>query len=450
MRACLPLLLLLGCVAPKAPQQPPPPPITTSVAGWVGTHLSGARADVAVPEQAPQEVLRIECSWMWGEGLAQLVPQELAASSRLHVAVDRSEPFLPVSNQVAATRVARDGQSSSFDVESKLRLQGAPLPSTALLPAGATVRFGADERVKQTGLAAAELHWHANGALDLAWVVPARSVDEEGVEEQYRERVLLDVQAQIDSAGLVLVLPRAVDDKLDLALRLQVKRRIGAELGEEWLAMREVLLQSGESATRGSRLPSREETFRNELVDAWQELVAPAYRRAAWLHLAGALDAQMAQDYGFLATDEDLATVAQDLHAKADAARLRAAEPASLGLAMEGHVMRHLALQGAEGKLEPQLHGLLLLHTGEVGRWPGTLDEALREARTLSALRTRFLRENESFLEDGNPAARVRAHDWLVARDLGVAGYDPLAEREVREAALAAWDEQREAKAGAQ
>jgi hypothetical protein len=237
-----------------------------------------------VPEQAPQEVLRIECSWIWGEGLAQLVPQELAASSRLHVAVDRSEPFLPVSNQVAATRVARDGQSSSFDVESKLRLQGAPLPSTALLPAGATVRFGADERVKQTGLAAAELHWHANGALDLAWVVPARSVDEEGVEEQYRERVLLDVQAQIDSAGLVLVLPRAVDDKLDLALRLQVKRRIGAELGEEWLAMREVLLQSGESATRGSRLPSREESFRNELVDAWQELVAPAYRRAAsWL-----------------------------------------------------------------------------------------------------------------------------------------------------------------------
>jgi hypothetical protein len=38
----------------------------------------------------------------------------------------------------------------------------------------------------------------------------------------------------------------------------------------------------------------------------------------------------------------------------------------------------------------------------------------------------------------------------LVARGLGVAGYDPLAEREVREAALAAWDEQREAKAGAQ
>jgi len=158
----------------------------------------------------------------------------------------------------------------------------------------------------------------------------------------------------------------------------------------------------------------------------------------------------LAQDYGFIATDEELATVANELHAKADAARLRAAESASLGLAMEAHVMRHLALQGAEGKLEPQLHGLLLLHTGEVGRWPGTLDEALREARTLEALRVRFLRENESFLEDGNPAARVRAHDWLMARGLAVAGYDPLAERDVREAALAAWDEQREAKAGAQ
>jgi hypothetical protein len=81
---------------------------------------------------------------------------------------------------------------------------------------------------------------------------------------------------------------------------------------------------------------------------------------------------------------------------------------------------------------------LLTLHAGEAGRRAASLEEVLGAARTLSGLRARLAAENAIYLEDNDPAARVRAYEWLAARNLAPAGYDPLAPVEARRAALEA------------
>ena len=72
------------------------------------------------------------------------------------------------------------------------------------------------------------------------------------------------------------------------------------------------------------------------------------------------------------------------------------------------------------------------------------MDELTRTARSLDDLSNLFAAENTTFLEDPDPAARARAHDWLRARGKAVPSFDPLGEEESREAALAAWYEARE------
>lgn len=457
MRAWTLSLLLLGCGAPGAvAPRPQVPPVEARVEAWVGTHLSGAKAGVEAPEAAPSDLVRLEWSWSWGAGLAALAPEELAASARLQVAVDRAEPFPAVSGQLSRTRLVTAAARPAFESAAQTRVAGRASASSALLFPGSTARCIAAGTKDGLPLAAVEVQRNVSGGLDLACVVPARVVDEDGARSEYRERLLYDAGLQFDGGGLVLVLPDALvessrandgtlkETRSDLVLQITASKRDGLESGAEWDAMRALVQATGESASRGGRVPSRDESFLDELVDAWGELGAAEHRRAAWLHLAGTLAAPLAQDYGFLAADEELAASAGELKAALDAEQLRATPVARLAVVLEAQVLRRMAALAGEGKLDDELRGLLLLHAGEAGRWPGAFDDLVRDARSIDELRTRFVKENEAFLEDASPAARVRAHDWLAARGLAVPGYDPMAARETRAAALARYDEARE------
>src|SRR5690606_39767088 len=90
------------------------------------------------------------------------------------------------------------------------------------------------------------------------------------------------------------------------------------------------------------------------------------------------------------------------------------------------------------GTLPPEMRTLLVLHAGEAGRRAASLEEALSAARSLEDLRSHLAAENAIYLEDNDPAARVRAFEWLSARGLAPSGYDPLAPAESRSAALEA------------
>lgn len=457
MRGWMLLFLLAGCAAPgAAPHRSVVVPVSTRVEAWVGSPLSGAKADAPVPDEAPPELVQLEWSWIWGPDLAAFAPDELAASARLHVAVDRAEPFPPVTGHEARTRLAAGASREVFERACASRLTGSASAEPALLFGGATARCIASAAPGDAILAEIEVQWTAAGALDLAWVVPAASTDDDGLRSSYRERLLYDAAAQLGGPGVAFVVPGAVVERVrsadgvakeqrnDLVLLLSAKRVSGADAGGRWTAMRALLQETADVASRGGRMPTRDESFLEELADAWGDLAAAEHRRAAWLHLAGSLGAPLAQDYGFLAADSELAVAAGELSRSTSVEQLRAQPAPRLALALEAQVLNRMAVLAGEGGLDDGLRGLLLLHTGEAGRWPGAFDDLLRDARSVEDLRGRLVKENEAFLEDANPAARVRAHDWLAARGLAVPGYDPLAERDERTAALARWEEVRE------
>ena len=103
---------------------------------------------------------------------------------------------------------------------------------------------------------------------------------------------------------------------------------------------------------------------------------------------------------------------------------------------LERACYRELATRYSDDKLPDELVSVLFRHAGELGRYPGLLDDLLIESSNQDELDDRMARENFLFLEARSPAARVRALDWLEARGLAPEGYDALAPREERRAAL--------------
>jgi hypothetical protein len=110
--------------------------------------------------------------------------------------------------------------------------------------------------------------------------------------------------------------------------------------------------------------------------------------------------------------------------------------PARLGFELEREALGVLAELDDAGNLPAEMRTLLTVHAGEAGRRAASLQEALRGATTLVELRSILAAENAIYLEDSEAAARVRAFEWLEARGLAPAGYDPLASRQQRRAAL--------------
>jgi hypothetical protein len=108
-----------------------------------------------------------------------------------------------------------------------------------------------------------------------------------------------------------------------------------------------------------------------------------------------------------------------------------------VGATLEIAAYRLLLDHALPDDVPPAHEALLVLHAGEVGRSQALLSEILADEPALDALQARIVAENLAFLESNAPSSRVRACDWLAGRGRAPAGYDPLAPREERRAALA-------------
>lgn len=464
MRACLGILLLLGCTAPR-PSQPPPPPIVATPSAWSGSALTGART---VPPSAAGpgvEGLVVECSWLLGADHALLATQALEAGSGLQIALGGGAPFRPVSGARGSVRLAAGEDVARYDAQAVVDASLAP--EELLVAPGTTVGWRVVARADGAELARLDLHVAADGRATLSVVAPASEQDEDGAWFAGEEQHFIDLGSLHDGRapeaprlgevglvgrGLALVFagrgPGA--DRVDLAARVRLRR---VEVAAEDALLQRTLALVDESASeteRRARGWSRGEGRVAELAAARADLLVPAHGRAAWLHIANLAGAAVAQDYGFLADDAELAESARVVHDALEptlavgARPLDAASMAALGLVVDGALLRHLAARAQESGLAPAPRALLLAHAGEVGRWPATLDELSRAARGLDELADMFVAENLLFLEDPDPAARARAHDWLHSRGKAVPGFDPLGEEEAREAVLATWYEARE------
>jgi hypothetical protein len=109
---------------------------------------------------------------------------------------------------------------------------------------------------------------------------------------------------------------------------------------------------------------------------------------------------------------------------------------ASVGWMLDHEALSFLAELSTSQKLPPELATVLTLYAGEAGRHDASMEEVLRGLTSRADLEARLIGENLIFLEDGSPASRVRAFDWLAARGRAPAGYDPLGSPRQRRAAM--------------
>jgi hypothetical protein len=90
----------------------------------------------------------------------------------------------------------------------------------------------------------------------------------------------------------------------------------------------------------------------------------------------------------------------------------------------------------APAPLPPELRAVLTIYAGEPARHGGSLDDIAHQSTSRQDLENRLTAENLVFLTDASPASRVRAYDWLKARGLAPAGFDPLGPAKERREAL--------------
>ena len=207
------------------------------------------------------------------------------------------------------------------------------------------------------------------------------------------------------------------------------------------------LVEEARVVRAGNAEPLTERTrMRMERAEALREFQARGGRPSLLL-LAEEAGAPLAADLALVADESFLVTLSQ---AAFPPERSELAQPGitafgesvatdSIAWELEAGAWRTLAQGALDETLDPELMGVLYRHGGVLARFPDTLLVALQTAApSLEAFHEHLVIENRFGLEDAAPSARVRAHDWLVERGRAVEGYEPLAPREERRAALIA------------
>jgi hypothetical protein len=155
--------------------------------------------------------------------------------------------------------------------------------------------------------------------------------------------------------------------------------------------------------------------------------------RSAMRALAQSVGASLAEDVACVADQQAIEQISAEVRAEAAST----AEPKALAFLLERSSILLLAGRLEREELSPIADGILLAHTGAVGRFPDRLREAVARADDLPSLDEVLIEENRRLLRDTGPAHRVRAFDWLRRRQLAPEGFDPLASAAERRTALA-------------
>jgi hypothetical protein len=424
----LPLVTALACRA--APPAAPPAPFH-----WTMHQGADTRALFAGPAPGRQPWwLRVDCAWV--ERLEPGAGVPLGSAARHVVARGAAHPLPPRGELALGGRwlpdaVALGGERVELARERQALLDGAlwigalqPVPNAraAVRPAWRSFAFelarwedraeltlvfhGAPPAARERLSIAAEL---APGAGPARWFLPTPRPD-----------------APLGGVVLELALETFVGDDPRSAAALEHAERH---------------LRDAVARAREEMQPlSRDEGAHLERAQALRALADPALRRAAFFHLADAGGARLAADLALLDDDDALAACAaavlEDRGERSD----DVLDGPRLAWSLEVAAARALLMRAPE--LPAELQASLLARAGELARFPDLLGACVESSSDLADFEARLERENRQFLEDSDPAARVRAHDWLAARGVACPGYDPLGSREQRRSALAAWPEE--------
>jgi hypothetical protein len=244
-----------------------------------------------------------------------------------------------------------------------------------------------------------------------------------------RELALLDGPRPDQQVTGVLIVPLRMTGGNAAALAITLEMVPGSDDDEHREQFARAIAdaapkEQAPSTQPASRLPSTGAQWTSVAV-AMSSLDDLALRRPSLLFLARETGATFAADAALVADEQTLTWYIQRfgslllMHAPPK-------QPADVGWSLDlaaWQVSRELL---SAGRLPPELTGVLTSHAGEAGRRPASLEESLSRVPSRSELQRRLILENQVFLEDTSPASRVRATDWLAARNAVPQGYDPL------------------------
>ena len=446
-----PLALLWGACATTPPPSVMLPELESGVRHFTGTVLTGPRPD---PEAADRilmnDALMVTCKVSYLLDLPEDALQPLATRTRLVVSARGDEPPLPTSRVTIGARVDSGPAASRFASsigptgQEVLNLRGA-------LPEGVSVSFYAESMQTFFFLGVGEVRRHVailisreqGGTLTAALLI--ESIDPHsptGTEREVTEHelILLEDVPGIGRDPLVLIFPSPFDPfetsgfiaevtveypRLDPAHQAAVQQCV-ADLRRE-----------GEAARTGASELEPSESLTRTMGNSLRALDLAEHQRPAVVFLTSTHDAPLALDLALSADTITLAAWVQ-LFMDRTGEEIIAGDQQEedLGWAMDSAAWELLAERLDDGELSTGLRATLARYAGEAGRFPGSIADALRLSTDQATFRDAVVAENRSFLASSDPAARVRAFDWLTSRNQAPAGYDPLGPREERREAL--------------
>ncbi|MCB9914741.1 MAG: hypothetical protein H6828_06270 [Planctomycetes bacterium] len=502
LRRVVPLLALAACAATDDGSRPlaPPSGVDLALARFVGTGFTGPLPDTSTLALEPDLVV-VHLELVHLERVPDTALESLARCAALVAAPGRSAPLEPSSVLASGAGIARGDEARRVRAELDAGLAGRAallIGGELALPRDASARLDAeqlgvyhealtewrpDPEVRTYAQAVAATVTRPAGddadaplAIVLDLRAPRPGFDATGLEEDaepapprsinermagaprwadlrgFAERVVPDAGLAPDGDALLVVGRSPFDPTRTRGLALFVTTSRAPEdvAAADLAALRE---QLAAEAAAAAELVSGERTARERdrtLVRALLLVEPGASGRRSLAQLAREVGAELCHDVALVAEDALLATLIEELRG-ASAELLATATPQELAWRLERHTYALLAgLEPGETLTEP-LAALLLRRAGQVGRYASSIEEGILISPDLARFQRYVREENLVFLEDSDPAARVRAWDWLVARGVVVEGYDPLGEVRERRAALARYEEQRlAAQAGAE
>lgn len=457
-------LLWLSAAGGCQPTKVDPPPVPTAAIGldyYIGDPLSGPQAGPQPVSLRPEDVLALHVSIISLEKIPdEQVLSPLAGSTRFIAVTRGGVPMRPVPGLTRGARLGlgdaatgvRAWIAQSAASRSAIEMQSidaaVPMAATAVVAVTESGTAGAARRL------AIEVHRpsEAPDSLQMALVVddwmtagaPADDANDAPAPPAapmptvlQRERVLLDPLRIVEPQQAALIVPFSFADNPRPAIAFLIEAAPGSQDASHVQAVEQCAVALRRSTEEAIKRPGDPPIRSDDIagVDAaLRALSMPAQRQAAMLFLTSQTGARFCAEVSLVADDAIANELAERIAGRAGSSAPQSL--ATLGWVLDLAALELLSELSSSGKLPSELSSVLILHCGQSGRDPASLEQAIRGAGSRSDFDKRLIAENLVFLEDSSPAARVRAFDWLQAHNAAPPGYDPLADNRQRRDAL--------------
>ncbi len=260
------------------------------------------------------------------------------------------------------------------------------------------------------------------------------------------EKLVLNARLESSERPLAIYAPARFDPEGRLAylLVLEMDKAPAGEAADKALEsqLMEVISDVRDAAIEGAN--RRQQLLLSDRVQlrqlhAIEALSNPAHSRSAIFELAGG--APIAMDLALMASAELIAKFITQLEKQGELLRELAGEPDAMSWRLEREAVLLFTGQISEQEMPTEYTALLIRRTGEIGRYPGILEDAVLASTSIATFYARVFEENMIALEDSSPSSRVRSYDWLSDMGTKIPDYDPLDSSAKRRTALRAWED---------